>query len=79
MILFSGLSPTGVTYDKKDLPEETQRWIDNGGYCCCQDKSECPVIDSGIRQDSLVEESLDTRITTLDISVSTIIHPYFLC
>lgn len=50
-----GVSPNGVpppTYDA--LPPEAKNWVDNGGFCCCQDENnECPVIDFGDRIQSL--------------------------
>ena len=56
----AGLLTTNQFARGGDLSPEVTNWIDAGGFCCCQDKRECPQPDYGIYYD------YDIRITNFD-------------
>ena len=43
---YLGVSPTSRDRDNRELlTPEVANWIDTGGFCCCQNESECPTLD----------------------------------
>ena len=62
----AGLLTTNQFARDGDLSPEVANWIDTGGFCCCQDKGECPQPDYGERADSPAYYDYDIRITNFD-------------